>query len=512
MEGTILADSGEKHVVIVGAGPGGLTAAMILARRGFRVSVFEEKPYVGGRNSELRVGDYSFDLGPTFLIMRFLLDEVFRDAGRNSEDYLDFVRLEPMYELVHDDFVLRPQTDPEAMRREIARVFPGQEGGFQRLLEAERKRFAVMYPCLQKDYSSLGSLLSPTLLRALPRLSLTKSLYQVISGYFAPERLRISFTFQSKYLGMSPWTCPGAFMIIPYGEYAFGIYHVQGGLCRISEAMARVVEEEGGRIHLGTPVNRIIVEDRTAKGVELSDGTKVEADDVVINADFAHAMANLADPADRRKYTDADLESRPYSCSTFMLYLGLDKIYETAHHTIIFAGDYKRNLDDIATRKVLSEDISFYVRNSSVTDPSVAPEGHSAVYILVPVPNNTSRIDWESEEAAFADLVLETVERRMPMRDLREHIKVRKVIQPAQWEEEYNIYCGATFNLAHTLGQMLYFRPRNRFEEWRHCYLVGGGTHPGSGLPTIYESGRISANLITASYGIPYAAPPPFKG
>lgn len=498
-----------KHIVVVGAGPGGLTAAMILAHRGFKVTVFEKEARVGGRNGELRLGDYGFDIGPTFLMMKFLLDEVFAETGRKPEDYIEFKRLEPMYELKFGDASLFPTTDPEAMKKEIDRVYPGQSEGFERFLKREKTRFRRMYPCLQKPYSSLTAFLAPVFLRALPHLSPTKSLYQVLAGYYEPERLRVSFTFQSKYLGMSPWTCPGAFAIIPYIEYAYGIYHVMGGLCRISTAMSKVVEEEGGEIRLSTPVARLIVEGRNVKGVELENGEKVEADAVFVNADFAHAMTSIVEKGVLRKYTEDNLRKREYSCSTFMLYLGLDKVYDLKHHMIVFAEDYRKNLREIADEKVLSDDFSFYVRNASVTDPQLAPQGHSAVYVLVPVPNNSSTIDWKKEQAGFRERVVDALEKRASMPDIRKHIKAEEAITPWHWENERDVFYGATFNLAHTLRQMLYLRPRNEFEELRNCYLVGGGTHPGSGLPTIYESGRISANMLCGKYGVPVGPPRP---
>jgi len=497
--------SAEKSIIIVGAGPGGLTAAMILANRGFRVTVLEKRDRVGGRNGELRTGEYSHDIGPTFLMMKFLLDSIFEITGRQIDDYMEFRLLDPMYELVHEFGSVFPTSDPEKMRAEVGRAFPGEEAGFDRFMQRERIRFERMYPCLQKPYSRLMDYIDPVLLGAVPHLALTKSLYGVLARYFGPEALRISFTFQSKYLGMSPWSCPGAFAIIPYIEYGHGIWHVQGGLCRISDGMARAVEEEGGEIRLETPVKRILVENGTARGVELEDGTRLEADDVIINADFAHAMTRLTEPGTVRKYTPDNLARREYSCSTFMLYLGLDTLYEAEHHTIVFARDYEKNLDEIAHKKVLSEDISFYVRNASVTDPHIAPAGHSSVYVLVPVPNNQSSIDWGKEAEPFRERVLEEIEARTAMRDLRSHIVAEEMIHPGHWEDDRDIYAGATFNLAHSLGQMLYLRPRNRFEEWDHCYLVGGGTHPGSGLPTIYESGRISADLISKRYGVPVA-------
>lgn len=496
-----------KHVVIVGAGPGGLTAAMILARRGFRVSVFEKEEQVGGRNGEFVLDSYRFDIGPTFLMMKFILDEMFLEAGRRIEDYLDVRPLEPMYELRFADTTLRPSSDRARMRNEIERVFPGQGGGFERFMAREAQRFAYMYPCLQKDYSSFGALFSPTFLRALPHLSVGRSLYDVLGDYFSPEALRLAFTFQSKYLGMSPWSCPGAFAIIPYIEYAFGVHHVIGGLSRISEAMASIVREYGGVIHLAAPVRRLLTEGYTVNGVELEDGRRVQADAVVINADFAHAMSTLVEPGLLRSYTPENLRQRDYSCSTFMLYLGLDTTLDLAHHTIVFAHDYRANLDDISRHKRLSQDLSVYVRNASVSDPTLALPGHSALYLLVPVPNNSSGIDWEREKGPLRERVLDLVAARTGCGDLRQHIRAELVVTPDDWEKRRGIFRGATFNLAHSLDQMLYFRPHNRFEELTNCYLVGGGTHPGSGLPTIYESGRISSNLICSDHGVPFAPP-----
>jgi len=214
---------------------------------------------------------------------------------------------------------------------------------------------------------------------------------------------------------------------------------------------------------------------------------------------------NLVPPGVLKKNSPENVDARAYSCSTFMLYLGLDKTYDLPHHAIFFASDYRRNNSDIFQAKVLSEDISFYIRNASLTDPALAPPGHSAVYVLVPVPNRTAQIDWAKETAVFRDRVATAMEKRAGMSDLRQHIREGIVFTPQSWQD-MNIQFGATFNLAHSLAQMLYFRPRNKFEELDHCYLVGGGTHPGSGLPTIYESGRIAANLISRRHGVQFVS------
>lgn len=493
------------RIAVIGAGPGGLSAAMLLAARGFRVTIFEKADRVGGRNAGIVRGGYKFDTGPTFLMMKFILDELFEEAGRRSDDYMQFVRLEPMYRLQFDDRCVEPTTDRDAMIAEIEKIFPGSSAGYEEFMETEQRRFELTYPCLQKDYSSLRRFLSRDFLRALPHISLGRSLMDVLGDYFDDEKLRLAFTFQAKYLGMSAWDCPGAFAILPFVEHAFGVFHVMGGLSEISEGMARVCVELGVDIRLNSPVDKMIVEDRKVRGVRLESGEEFLADQTLVNADFGYAMKQLVPRGELRKYTPEEIDRRPYSCSTFMLYLGVDKIYDMPHHTIFFASDYRRNIDDIFTNKTLSDELSFYVRNASVTDPTLAPPGHSSLYVLVPVPNGSSKIDWQEAAPAFRNRVIEALQRRAGMEDLESHISEEIVFTPDTWAG-MNIQFGATFNLAHSLKQMLYFRPRNKFEELDNCYLVGGGTHPGSGLPTIFESGRIAANMISRSYGIQFAS------
>ena len=499
-----MSENKKKRILVVGAGPGGLTAAMILANRGFEVEVFEKQEQVGGRNANLQLGDFNFDLGPTFLMLKDLLDQVFEKAGAKSDDVLDFRRLEPMYRLQFDDRRMEPTTDREAMKREIANAFPGKEDCLDGFLAREKVRFEHLSPCLQRPYSSITSLFAPPLLKAIPHLALSKTLYELLNDYFGDPKLTLSFTFQSKYLGMSPWECPGVFGMLSYIEHEFGIYHVQGGLCQISNKMAETAESNGAKIHLNSPVKQLILDGKKTTGVELENGEKISGDEVVINADFGYAATNLFPEGTLRKYAPRKLEKKRFSCSTFMLYLGLDKLYDMPHHTIIFAEDYKKNVDEVFQSKQLSQDISFYVRNASVTDPSLAPEGKSAVYVLVPVPNRRGDIDWEQETGAFREHVLDMIESRTEMNDIRKHIEQERVITPVDWQENHDVYIGATFNLAHNISQMIYLRPHNKFEEVDHCYLVGGGTHPGSGLPTIYESGRIAADMIAKAHGVAF--------
>ena len=488
-----------EKIGIIGAGPGGLSCAMLLAHKGFDVTVLEKASEVGGRSAPINLEAFKFDTGPTFLMMKYVLDELFDLCDRKSADYLQFKLLDPMYQLSFPDFYIQMSNNKERMRNELNRVFPGNEEGLNKFYSREKKKYERIIKNLYKDYSSLASLLSPKLIAALPSFFLGGSIFDNLGNYFKEEKLRICFTFQSKYLGMSPWECPAAFTIIPFVEHEYGIYHVIGGLNQISKAMAQIVKEENGAVITDQKVKKIETSGNKVTGVQLQDGKKLAFDKVIVNADFGYSMSKLFEHGKIKKYSSAKLQKKKFSCSAFMLYLGVDKKYVAPHHNIVFAEDYRKNISDIQEGR-LSEDSSFYVQNASVTDDTLAPNGKSTIYLLVPVPNNRSNIDWNEKAESFKETLLTNVEERTPLKDLRDHIEIEKMITPKQWEQDYNVYIGSTFNLAHNLSQMLYFRPHNRFEELKNLYLVGGGTHPGSGLPTIYISGIVTAGLISKNH------------
>jgi len=488
----------KKKVIIIGAGPGGLSSAMILAHRGYDVVVYEKQTYVGGRTSAIKVDGFTFELGPTFVMLPQAFDDVFKNTGRKVSDYLDMRRLETMYRLRFDDgrnFVV--PFDKEKLKQEIARLFPGDEVGYEQYLKEQKIKFDYMYPCLKVPYLHWYNYLRLKLVKAFPRMQNFTSVYDVMAKYFKHEDMRISMTFQAKYLGMSPWQCPGAFSILSYIEHAFGIFHPIGGVHKITEVMANIIKEDGGRVVLNNPIQKILLEDNRAVGVIFEDGTTDKADFVIMNVDFAAGMKELLPESSRGKWTDKELARRPYSCSTFMLYLGLDKKYDIPHHNIFFAKDYKHNIEQIFNSKELPEDPSFYIQNASVTDATLAPEGKSTIYVLVPVPNLDASIDWTVQKKQYRDLIIKMISEKTEMKDIENHIEVERIISPSDWESKINVYKGAVFNLSHTVGQMLYLRPHNKFKEVDGLYLVGGGTHPGSGLPTIVESGRITADLIS---------------
>ena len=506
-------DVKKKTIAIVGAGPGGLATGMILAHRGYHVTIFEKADRVGGRSAKLTLGEYSFDTGPTFLLMKPVLDRIFQQAGRASNRYLQFTELDPLYNVHFQDKQLAITTNAEQMAERIASLFPGQEQGYRKFMRVEARRFSRMAPLLLQDFSSRKAFMRKAMVSAAPLLpSLFRSVDDQLKRYFSNEELRVAFAFQSKYLGMSSWAAPSIFTSLSYMEHAYGLYHVEGGLNQISTAMAKVIKEEGGVIHLSAPVQQIVVRNGRAVGVQVAgvpgikDSVERLFDEVIVNADFAYAAKHLFPEGTLPSYSPQWVDNQDQSCSTFMIYLGLDKQYaQLAHHNLYMAPDYAAHSKAILEDGVIPEgNLLFYLHNPSLIDHTLAPAGHSALYALAPVPNTTSGINWNEYRTTMRQQLLEAMKQRAGLYDIEHHIVEEQVTTPANWEAHYNVEFGALFSFAHTIPQMLYNRPHNKLSDIDHAYIVGGGTHPGSGLATIYSSGYIVANMISRHDGIPY--------
>jgi phytoene desaturase len=490
------------RVTVIGAGPGGLATAILLAGSGLRVTVLERLPRVGGRTGTLEAGGFRFDIGPTFFLYPRVLEEIFASAGYDLRREVEMVRLDPQYRVVFGEGgSLDATPDLARMERAVGAISPQDAGAVRRFLDDNRDKFERFRPCIESPFHGWGDLLTPRLLGLLPHIRPWRSLERELASYFTDPRIRLAFSFQSKYLGMSPFQCPSLFSILSFLEYEYGVFHPIGGCGALTAAMARVARDMGVEIRLGEPVREILFSGRRAVGVRTSAG-EIRSDALVVNADFARAMSRLVPDPLRRRWTDRKIAGKKFSCSTFMLYLGIEGLYrDVPHHTIHISKDYARNLDEIENRHVLSEDPSFYVQNAGVTDPTLAPRGMSTLYVLVPVTHQHPNVDWSRERGRFRDLALS----RLPeigIEGVRKRIRYEKVITPADWDEGFEIHRGATFNLAHNLGQMLHLRPRNRFEDLDGVYLVGGGTHPGSGLPVIFQSARITADLLAEDLGV----------
>lgn len=450
-------------------------------------------------------------------MMPHILDEVFRAAGTRLADQVGLTRLDPMYRLI----LGRPDAPPitldatqniAEMQRRIGAIEPRDADAFARFIADNRAKLALMESILRRPIRGLLDLLDLDTIRVGPRLHPTLSVHDLLSRYFTNEHIRLAVAFQSKYLGMSPYDCPSLFTILPFIEYEFGVWHPDGGCHGLMLALARTARSAGAQIRTATPIEAITFNGRAADGV-VADGRREPHDAVVINADATWALKRLI-PADARSRlgdwgSDDTVDRRKYSCSTYMLYLGIDAALDLPHHTIYTSATYRENLEDITTRGRIPADPSFYICNASRTDPTLAPAGASAAYVLVPVANlkagsDGRPIDWSTQAHALREATLDQIARATGLGDLRPRILAEHAATPDDWAAS-NINHGATFNLAHSLDQMLHKRPHNRLRGVERVYLAGGGTHPGSGLPTIFLSAQIAARAIARDLGIPCA-------
>ena len=501
-----------RTVTIVGAGPGGLASAMLLARAGLRVRVLERLQTPGGRTSSLESGTgFRFDLGPTFFLYPRVLSDIFSKCGYDLHKEVEMVKLDPQYRLIFGsggELVATP--DLARMEDAVARLSPNDRGSFTRFMTETREKFVRFAPFLEKPFERWTDLANPDLLKLVPLLKPWKSLDAELSRFFSDERIRLAFTFQSKYLGMSPFRCPSLFSILSFLEYEHGVFHPIGGCGEVSATMARLAEDMGVEIHYDEPVESMEFSGKKITSVTTPKG-QYAADATVVNADFARAMTRLVPDALRRRWSDKKIASRRFSCSTFMLYLGLDGCYDSVpHHNIYLAENYRDNLADIERRHCLSADPSMYVQNASITDPTLAPKDMSTLYVLIPVSHKHPNINWKKEAPAFREVAINQLE-KLGIKNVRPRIRYEKMVTPDDWQEEYAIYRGATFNLSHDLNQMLHMRPHNRFEEIEGMYLVGGGTHPGSGLPVIYSSAKITTDLLLQDFNMPAETSEPLE-
>lgn len=394
----------DKRVVIVGAGPGGLASAMLLASSGVDVTIVEKRDHVGGRTSTFEQDGFHFDYGPTFFLYPRVLREIFAASGYSLEREVPMVRLDPQYRLVFGQGgELLATGDQERMKAAVARLCPADAKNLDRFMRDNRDKLQKFLPFLESPFEGWSDLLKPGMLKLLPILAPWRSLDDELRQYFSDERIRLGFSFQSKYLGMSPFRCPGLFSILSFLEYEYGVFHPIGGCGAITRAMAHICEEMGVKILCDEAVEGIEFTGRKATGVKTAK-RQLKADAVVMNAEFAEAARRLIPQHLRSRWSDDKIEKKDHSCSTFMLYLGIEGRYDdVSHHTIYLSKDYRGNLHDIEKNHMLSADPSIYVQNASVSDDTLAPQGMSSLYVLAPVTHGCDGVNWERDVAPFAN-------------------------------------------------------------------------------------------------------------
>lgn len=488
-----------QKIVVVGAGPGGMATAMRLASAGHEVEIYEAADRVGGRMRGLEVGPYQFDTGPTILQVPHVYDELFAACGLRFNDYVKLTRLDPNTRIAFwDGTHLDLTSDIARFKAQLANFGPELPAAFERwYIEHLRKDVIGYNPYLGTPVRSpLGYLRPNEIVAALP-FRPWENLYQHFERFFPDERLVYALGYQAKYLGMHPRACSSVFSLVTFLEFHYGIWHPEGGFRALARGLARAASDLGVRIHLGCPVRQVVVENGRATGLLLANGERVQADVVLVNADFGHAVANLLPPHARGPYSERRLGKMQFSCSTFMLYLGVDRRWDDLpHHQLYLSQNIRRHDPLWAKSAVLDEeDPSFYVCNPTIVDPANAPEGHSTLFVLVPVPNTAYEVDWAAKRGPYRERILAQMA-KLGYEDVERHIVAEHCYTAETWRDEHRTHLGAVFNLTHSWSQLGPLRPHIRHPGTRGLYWIGGAVHPGSGLMTIIEAAKSAAHFI----------------
>jgi phytoene desaturase len=488
-------------VVVIGCGFGGLGAAARIAAHGYDVEIFEKRDKPGGRGYVYEINGFKFDGGPTVVTAPFMFDDIFALAGRRREDYVRFVPCDPFYRIYdhtgrHFDY----NGDVDLILDQIEQWNPADKDGYRRLMERTQPIFEKGFVELaDKPFLKVTDMLhiAPDLIR----LQSYKTVYAYVSQFIEHDFLRRCFSFHPLLVGGNPFTTTSIYTMIHYLEREWGVHFALGGTGAIVDALVRLVEELGGELHLNSEVERILIEGGRAVGVRLADGSEHRADHVISNAEAAYTYTQLIPAEHRRRNSDARYRRTQYSMSLFVIYFGTKRRYldsGLAHHNIILGQRYKDLLDDIFRRRILADDFSLYLHMPTITDPSLAPDGCEAFYVLSPVPHLGADVDWTQAAKPYRDSIMQFLEDNY-LPDLQENIVAEHYIDPLHFRDTLNSYLGSAFSVQPIFRQSAWFRPHNRSEDIEELYLVGAGTHPGAGLPGVLSSSKIAESLIVGS-------------
>jgi phytoene desaturase len=490
------------HAVVIGSGFGGLAAAVRLGAKGYRVTVLEKLDAPGGRAYVFRQDGFTFDAGPTIVTAPFLFEELWKLCGRKLSDDVTLVPVSPFYRIrFQDGSHFDYSGDPAAMRAEIARFSPGDVGGYDAYMKASEEIFKVGFEQLgDVPFSKWTDMakIAPEMIR----LSSYRSVYSLVSKFFHDSRLRIVFSFHPLLIGGNSFTASSIYCLIAFLERCWGVHFALGGTGRLVEGLVKLIEGQRGAVHCNREVREIIVRDGAACGVQLASGEILGADIVVSNADSAWTYRHLLPPSTRSRWTDKRIERARYSMSLFVWYFGTRRRYkEVPHHTILLGPRYQELLADIFERKILADDFSLYLHRPTATDPSLAPEGCDAFYVLSPVPHLQSGTDWKMIAEKYRGAISrELTDTMLP--DLENQIVTSRMLTPQDFQDRLSSFRGAAFGLEPVLTQSAWFRPHNRSEDIDRLFLVGAGTHPGAGLPGVLSSARVLDLLVPDSQSL----------
>lgn len=507
-----------KKVLVIGAGVGALSAAIRLQYAGYSVEIFEKEALPGGKMYQIQRDGFTFDVGPTLVMMPSIYQELFLLTGRDPNDYIPMTRLDPMY----DVFFTNPErrysvnTDLTHLMQMAESKGPENARGFLNYLSAIYERYQVALDhFITRPFRRRREAYTPFMLKQALKLKTFDSAERMMADFMPNPDLHQMLSFQTLYIGVSPKDGPSLYNIIPMIELLYGVWFIKGGMHTMAKSLAALFEELGGQIHYNSPVERILTEaggnrpdgnrksrhrkpKHSVVGIEVA-GKTIEAPYVVCNADFPYAITRLIqeEPV-RGRYTPDTVDKMKYSCSCMIFYWGVKGTFpELEVHSFIIAEDLSENLDRIFDGRLI-EDPSVYLHIPSKADPSMAPEGHSAFYVLVPVSDLvTSEAKWNDETIAYYREKALAVLKRLPgLESLSELILTEDVFSPQDFESRFNAYRGATFGLRPTLRQSNHWRPQAKSMNCDGLYFCGSSTHPGAGVPIAMQSGKIAAEEL----------------
>ncbi len=488
-----------RHAVIIGGGLGGMAAALRLRAKGYRVTLFDRTPMLGGRAQVFEKDGFRYDAGPTVITAQFLFEELFALFGRRMEDYVTLVPLNPWYRFrFPDGDTFDYGGTIEETLAEIRRFEPADADGYLRLLAHSEKLFNRGFTGLaDQPFHNVWKMLAQA--PALVRLSSHRTVWQMVSKYLKNPKLRQAFSIQPLLVGGSPFDTTSIYGLIHYLERKWGVHFAMGGTGAMIAGIGRLMQEVGIDIRLNETVARVTLDGRRATGVALESGATVAADIVVSNADPMHLFGEML-PAGRLA-TAAKLKMRAarLSMGLFLLYFGTRRQYpDVAHHTIWLGERFRELLDDIFKRETLAKDFSLYIHRPTATDPSFAPPGCDSFYALCPVPNLSAGLDWAKEAPRLRDQIVDALDSTL-LPGLQREITAELCLTPADFKENYLSYQGSGFSIAPHFTQSAWFRFHNRAEGIDGLYLTGAGTHPGAGMPGVLCSAKVIDRLIPAA-------------
>lgn len=492
-----------KKVIVIGAGAAGLASAIRLQHAGYQVEIHEKEATPGGKMNRIEKDGYHFDLGPSIVMMPELYREIFELCGRDPDDYIPMEKLDPMYRVYFSGTPDEPidiSSDLTELTGTIESISPGDTQGFLQYMSDIYKGFIFARDnILSRPFDRRRDFYNLSMFKKAPGVKLVGTADHFIGRYIKSGRLKQIMGFQTLYIGISPFSGPSFYSMIPMIQFLYGIWFIKGGMYTMATSMERLFRELGGEVVYGSPVREISIEDGRATGIEVDD-KKIDADYVVCNADFPYAMKHLVkQPGDKGKFTDRKIESMKYSCSAFLLYLGMDRKYEDIGHVhnFIFNESLEKNMEDIFEGKKL-EHASFYVYIASKLDPTLAPQGKDGLYILMPVSDlGTADYEWNDETIQYyRTYILETLKKMRGFENIEREIVTESTFTPVDFESRFNAYNGAAFGLQPTLSQSIHNRPQSRSPDCSNLYFTGSSTHPGAGVPIVLLSAGIAAEAL----------------